>query len=177
MRKFQKVPLLCFSLLYVTGLMFYLMATIEYVSPPPVVGIVGVGSISASLFILMVRPDREVASFQNIIVGYATSIIIGLIFHKVLNIQGETVLDLSQGLAYEFTAALGVLAVVIAFIRLEIDHPPAIGITLAVSIGYWNFASLAILISAIFWLIVFRCILVHFGASNAYWWREDGKLH
>lgn len=156
----KKLLILSGFLIYIFCLILYILMAIDYVSDPPVLGIIGVSSIAASIYILLVRLDREAASYKNIIFGYVVSIIVGTVFHWVIKLTGSNSFSAHNSLLFEGISALSIIVTISLFLILRIDHPPAVGMTLGLVLEHWTLISLGVFISSVLGLFVFRIILV-----------------
>lgn len=156
----KNLPILICFLVYIFCLILYLLMAIDYVSDPPVLGIIGISSIAASIFILLVRLDREAASYKNIILGYVVAISTGITFHWAVKLTGANIFSTHNSLLFESISSLSIIVTISLFLILRIDHPPAVGMMLGLVLEHWTLISLCVFVSSVLGLLLFRRLLV-----------------
>lgn len=108
-----------------------------------------IASFGASTFIVFTKPSARGAKARNLIGGYLIGTIVGLAFYYInwlisskLQLAGSHIfLVLSSALSIGFTSLLLVIT--------DTEHPPAVGMALALLINDWSYISIAITLLAV----------------------------
>ncbi|KTD65757.1 HPP family protein [Legionella spiritensis] len=141
------------ALFYIFGLLLYTVVAIDYFSRPPLFGLIGLGSIASSIFILITHPAGSSSSPKNIIFGYLIAILIGFIFQKII-VFFQPHIQPHLPLHFQCLAVMAVVTVIIIFHRCNIDHPPAVGMTLGLVLESWEYMTIIVLIIAVTGLLL-----------------------
>lgn len=142
-----------FAVFYIFALLLFTVAGLDHFSVPPLFGLIGLSSIASSSFILLNHPLSPTSAPKHIISAYAIAIVTGILFQRIIA-YFEPSLPLHLPLHFQGLAVLSVVFVMATFRSLKIDHPPAVGITLALVLETWMIMTIAVLVVAIAGLLL-----------------------
>lgn len=140
-------------LFYIFALLLYTLVTLDYFSEPPLFGFIGLGSIASSTFILLTRPASPSASAKNIIPAYLIAILTGIVFQKII-IFFQPHFSPHLPLHFQGLAVMSVLTIIVIFNNFNIDHPPAVGMTLGLVLESWHYMTIVVLMSSVIGLLL-----------------------
>ncbi len=103
-----------------------------------ILSIVGASSIGSTIFILLSRPHCETAKLRRVILSYCIGLAVGLLYfygsRKFVGV--EHVLRYDH--VYIITGGLALATTMLSLIVLDLNHPPAVGLSLGVVIDHWD---------------------------------------
>jgi len=140
-------PLICMLLVLCS---FVLLGGLTQVN---VFGVIGFASIGSSSFIAFISPFSKAAQNKRMIGGYVVSAVVGLLFTylAITLFGGLDGLDDLFPYAHDLYAALAMGLAMLIMVLLNVDHPPAVGFTLALIAKGWTVKPL---MAIIFMLLV-----------------------
>ncbi len=118
-----------------------------------------IASLGASTFIVFAMPSAHSAKPRGLIGGYLMGIITGIIFDLVFAwLTAQNAIS-SAHLWYTVFGALAVGVTIFLMVITNTEHPPAVGMALAVVIQSWDVASLLFVLAAAVLLAATRALL------------------
>ena len=141
------------ALFYIYGLLLYTLVALDYYSHPPLVGLIGLGSIASSTFILLVRPKSSASRTKNIILSYLFAIFVGIVYQQII-IFFNPHFDHHMPIHFQSLSVMAVVTIIVIFRRFKIDHPPAVGMTVGLVLESWHYMTILVLISSVTGLLL-----------------------
>lgn len=124
--------------------MLIVMGVIDLVDNTEVLGAIGASALAASTFAVLCAGRAFICAPRNLIGGYFTAILIGALMHY-LSDDVQMWFDILPNVALMMTAGLAVGSAVFIMSLLNVEHPPAAGLTLGLVIEPWNLQVLAVI--------------------------------
>lgn len=141
------------ALFYIYGLLFYTLVALDYYSDPPLFGLIGLGSIASSTFILLVRPTGAASRPKNLILCYIFAIFIGIVFQEVIYFF-KPPNPHHLPLHFQALAVMAVVTTIVIFRIVQLDHPPAVGMTLGLVLESWHYMTILVVFSSVLGLLL-----------------------
>lgn len=119
-----------------------------------------IASLGATTFIVFAIPNNYTAQNRNIIGGYITGIIIGIVFYLLS--KGLLILFniVELKVIYIFFGSLAVGITIFIMTITNTEHPPAVGMALSLVISKWNYRTILIIFFCIVFISVVKWILM-----------------
>lgn len=125
-------------------------------------GNVFTASVASSTFAIFCLPATITASTRNVLGGYIVGIVMGLIcylFHHNYLYQFQQIPD---QVLMDIEVAMAVGLCVFSMALFEVEHPPAVGITVGIILLNWTVNSVLITFALICGMLVMRLIFERF---------------
>lgn len=143
---------------YAVIFLWLVLFSLDQVSAPGLLWAVGASSVASSSFIVFTRPCGQTTEPVRLIGSYLLSILIGIgcshivfFLHHVVGFPHLRAMELSSALSVGLATFL--MAV------LHFQHPPAASMSLVLTLEPWGFATVIVIVSAIFVLAGLSIIL------------------
>lgn len=120
---------------------------------------IGMGALGSTLFLVLAAPDSVMASWKNIIGGYFIAIALGIIGHyckvsfPILHSFFPLTFDDALYCALAFGIAMLMMTV------MDVEHPPAGGLAVALVLENWNFSILLVVLGGAVGIILLKAVL------------------
>ncbi len=100
--------------------------------------VIGASSVASSLFIAFMTPHAPTAQPRRMVGGYIASILLGIFFHSLLHILWGHFLPISPMALKNILGGVAVGCIAFIMVVFNLEHPPAVGITLGLALGDWD---------------------------------------
>jgi len=110
-----------------------------------------VSSFGATAFIVFALPHSQASSFKKVIGGYSVGILVGFIFASLCSLipDVDMVVFLALGIGISF----------FIMVLFDVEHPPAVGMTLGLILDGFNHKTVVIVFSGIALLLFLKTVL------------------
>lgn len=136
-----------------TIVVLVLLSTLDLISNNLIIS-----SVASTTFVTFTCPHHKLTKARYVIGGYLVGIVVGLLCYYFMlgatNLFGEL-----SGLADELVGAISVGASIFFMTVLNLEHPPAAAISLAMVVLPWSIASIVMTMAFIICLCSFRKLL------------------
>lgn len=126
---------------------------------------IGISSLCASIFIVFAMPDTKVARPSRILGGYAIAMLSGIFCHLLLPEITHEFLHSTPLDIHLIVGAIAVTAAMLLMAIFDLQHPPASGLTLGLTIVKWDTGVFLIVSASILLLCAIRVFLKKYLVS------------
>ncbi len=138
---------------------FGVLVTLGGFAGAAILGVVGATSLGSSAFITFSMHTGAVCTAKRVIGGYVVSISVGVLMWELAKYMGAFNPEYSHFYYHEYFAAFAVGAAMFFMIILDVKHPPATGLALALVIAPWSVMTLVVILSAAIILAIIKKVL------------------
>ncbi len=138
-----------------TLIVFFVLMTLSIVSSDLVIA-----SIASTTFIVFAMPHAERAKTRYVIGGYIVGMLMGGM-SEALMLLAQDVIPSLQSHFDEIFGALAIGGSIFLMVVLDLEHPPASAVSLALVINTWNIWTLVVTVVSLFILTLSRYLLRH----------------
>lgn len=128
-------------------------------------GIIGFTSLGSSAFIAFGSYNVITACARNMLGGYLTSIVVGIVCWNVASWCAAVDPALAQHFLFEIFAALAVGLSMLIMTVFDLEHPPAAGLALGLVVEVWSWHALVTILVAVIVLVLLWYWLRHWLIS------------
>lgn len=154
------------------GFMLVLLLTLNSFATSPILWAVGSGSLASSCYLVFGQPSSISSSPRRIVGGYLIGIAVGEFVRLIVSkfyVFGADFLQQTNLHAVGVFAALAVGGCLVVMALLDLEHPPAAGMTLVLILDVHDYYVLAVIMAAALILAVIRFLLrKHLRDLNVY---------
>ncbi len=124
-----------------------------------ILGVVGATSLGSSAFITFSMHKGVLCTAKRVIGGYVVALLVGVLMWELAKYLGALKPEYSQYYIHELFAAFAAGAAMFFMIILDVKHPPAAGLALAIVIAPWSMMTLVVIMSAAVILAIIKKLL------------------
>lgn len=118
-----------------------------------------IASLGASTFIVFAMPSAHSAKPRGLVGGYIVGVATGAMFDRLFAwLAGQSMVGVTHGW-YVIFGALAVGTSIFLMVVTNTEHPPAVGVALALVIQPWETPTLLFMLSAASLLAITRLVL------------------
>lgn len=132
-----------------------------------ILGVVGATSLTATAFIAFTLPESPVAKYRCILGSYIICLMVGIGSAYFAKYLSPTAGMDHYMLAHQLIGACGVGVAMFFMVLFDMEHPPAVGVTLGLIIEQWDFRTLLAIIVAIVLIVAIAWMLRNWLISLA----------
>lgn len=132
------------------------LGILDAVSHTAASGIIGATYISASTFIVLGTSGANTACSRNVIGGYIVGLLVGLGCYCIADYLGLDQLMLSHAYLYELIGSITLGLTFIIMSLLNLQHPPAVGLSVGMVLDIWDPHSLIVIMGAVVALVIIK---------------------
>lgn len=118
---------------------------------------VGASSMASSAFIIFATPRKRISEPKRLLGGYVLCMLVGIAFHTLLT-WGMNDLSWSPAHLDELIIAFALGMSMFLMTVLRMQHPPAIGMALALVLEPWGIGTIMVIVVAIVILAIARTV-------------------
>ena len=143
------------AILITLGVVF----TLGGVTSSTILSAIGASSLAASTFIAFGLPDSPVAKAQRMIGSYVIGILVGVFFYWISNDTYAWTHWMTVITHKEICSGLAVGLTMLIMFLLDLEHPPAAGLSLGIVIDEWNWWVLIVVLLSIVIIALLRVLM------------------